>query len=62
MKYFFALAALLSAPLAEPKGGDSIGGKLKVEPVWPCKNADDLRRIDTYRSFEDVGIMPAFPR
>ena len=42
--------------------GDSVGGKLKVEPVWTLQNADDLRRLDRQTSFQDVGVMAAFPR
>jgi hypothetical protein len=42
--------------------GDSVGGKLKVEPVWTLQNADDLRRLDSQTSFRDVGVMAAFPR
>jgi hypothetical protein len=42
--------------------GDSIGGKLKVEPVWTLQNADDLCRLDSETSFQDVGVMAAFPR
>ena len=49
-----------SALIAEE--GDSVGGKLKVEPVWTLQNADDLRRLDSQTSFQDVGVMAAFPR
>jgi hypothetical protein len=42
--------------------GDSVGGKLKVEPVWTLQNADDLRRLDNQTPFRDVGVMAAFPR
>jgi hypothetical protein len=42
--------------------GDSVGGKLKVEPVWTLQNADDLRRLDNHTPFRDVGVMAAFPR
>ena len=49
-----------SALIAEE--GDSVGGKLKVEPVWVQQNADELRRLDSHTSFQDVGVMAAFPR
>lgn len=42
--------------------GDSVGGRLKVDPVWTLQNADDLRRVDSGTSFQDVGVMAAFPR
>ena len=49
-----------SALIAEE--GDSVGGKLKVEPVWIRQNADELHRLDSHTSFQDVGVMAAFPR
>jgi hypothetical protein len=42
--------------------GDSVGGKQRVLPLWTLQNADELRRLDTQTSFQDVGVMAAFPR
>ena len=42
--------------------GDSFGGKLRILPVWTDQNANELRQLDTRTSFQDVGIMAAFPR
>lgn len=42
--------------------GDSVGAKLRIEPLWTQQNADELRRLDTHTSFHDVGVMAAFPR
>jgi hypothetical protein len=42
--------------------GDSVGGKLRIEPLWTQQHADELRQLDTHTSFQDVGVMAAFPR
>jgi hypothetical protein len=42
--------------------GDSVGGKLRILPLWTQQNAEELRRLDTQTSFQDVGVMAAFPR
>lgn len=42
--------------------GDSFGGKLRILPVWTDQSANDLRQLDTRTSFQEVGVMAAFPR
>lgn len=57
-----------SPPLPRPfsaaivEEGDSVGGKLRILPIWTQQNAEELRRLDTQTSFQDVGVMAAFPR
>ena len=34
----------------------------RTEPLWIEQHAEDMRRLDPQRSFQDVGVMAAFPR
>ena len=50
-----------SALIAEE--GDSVGGKLEsLNQSGIRQNADELHRLDSHTSFQDVGVMAAFPR
>jgi hypothetical protein len=34
----------------------------RTEPLWIEQQAEDLRQLDPQRSFQEVGVMAAFPR
>jgi hypothetical protein len=34
----------------------------RSEPLWVEQHAEDIRQLDPQRSFQDVGVMAAFPR
>lgn len=50
-----------SAVIVE-NGGMSCGTLPRVEPVWADQHADDLRQLDPMTTFDEVGVMAAFPR
>jgi hypothetical protein len=49
-----------STVIVEANSGYS--GVPRVEPIWVEQHAEDLRQLDPQRSFQDVGVMAAFPR
>jgi hypothetical protein len=54
-----ALERPFSAVIVE-RGGYTAAPR--VEPLWVEQHAEDLRQLDPERSFQEVGVMAAFPR
>jgi hypothetical protein len=54
-------------PLPRPFSAGILLGKseppgMPIEPLWVQQDAEDLRQLDPTTTFEDVGVMAAFPR